>query len=33
MSGRLSYVSILFFFFFFFFEGEETSLGFDGTCV
>ena len=33
MSGRLSYVSILSFFFFFFFEGEETSLGFDGTCV
>lgn len=32
MSGRLSYVSILSFFFFFF-EGEETSLGFDGTCV
>lgn len=31
MSGRLSYVSILSFFFFF--EGEETSLGFDGTCV
>lgn len=30
MSGRLSYVSILSFFFF---EGEETSLGFDGTCV